>query len=151
MMGNHEVMKHIMKSEDFFGVDYAPPTPAPAKEHIIGEEDEEDQSQKHPVRRPPPFPGSKRPHPAHAHLMLKPPSQPAPKSSQQRSSSSSMAPPQSLPVKPVKLPSSSSAQAQRHKHQQQHQQQSSHPKLSPLKMPSGEKKPVKAPTNEVSQ
>ena len=32
----------ILNTPSYLGVDYAPPTPAPAREHIIGEEDEID-------------------------------------------------------------------------------------------------------------
>ena len=32
----------ILNTPSYLGVDYAPPTPAPAREHIIGEEDEMD-------------------------------------------------------------------------------------------------------------
>ena len=49
------------------GVDYAPPTPAPAREHIIGEEDEEENNQKPYIKKPPPpFPtsSSSRHHPS---------------------------------------------------------------------------------------
>lgn len=143
-MGDFKAAQSMMAMElhSFCGVDYAPPTPAPAKEHIIGEEDEEEPSHQPPPARPrpPPFP-SNRQHPSHMMgQILKPP---PPKSSRSSSggSSGSMAPPSSLPVKS-------------HKHQSQPsnnvpKKQPTQPKLSPLKMPSQEKKPV-APSNEVS-
>jgi len=136
------------------GVDYAPPTPAPAREHIIGEEDEEENNQKPYIKKPPPpFPtsSSSRHHPS---AMPRPPTSQTKHSSHKEKSSSlhhpskssswkgSMAPPQS-PSVPVKPPQP---------HKPPHQMSSVPPeassrknakqKPSPLKMPNDKKQSV---------
>jgi len=129
------------------GVDYAPPTPAPAREHIIGEEDEEENNQKPNIKKPPPpAPHSSRHHPS---ASLRPPSSQTKHSSHKDKSPSlhhpskssswkgSMAPPQSpsVPVKPPHKPPhqmSSVPEASSRK--------SSKQKPSPLKIQSNEKK-----------
>ena len=145
VLGDFKAAKPFVAMElhSFCGVDYAPPTPAPAKEHIIGEEDEEEPSHKPaPAKpRPSPFPSSRQ-HMGHMMGQILKPQPPPPKSSKSSSGGSgSMAPPSSLPVKSHKHQSQSSNSVPK--------KQPAQPKLSPLKMPSHEKKPV-APSNEVS-
>lgn len=140
----------ILNTPSYLGVDYAPPTPAPAREHIIGEEDEMDtaepvSSRSAPghIRKPsqPPAPrqlsgGSLRP-------PVNPPPVPKPPSSSQKPASGSwdapMAPPQ-LPTKSSHKPHQSSGNSS--KSDSQHPKKRSMPaqKLSPLTMPSSSKK-----------
>ena len=138
----------ILNTPSYLGVDYAPPTPAPAREHIIGEEDEIDtaepvssRSAPSHIRKPSqplaprqPSGGSLRP-PANPPPVLKPPS-----SSQKPATGSwdaPMAPPQ-LPTKSSHKPHQSSCA----KSDSQHPKKRPVPaqKLSPLTMPSNSKK-----------
>jgi len=131
----------ILNTPSYLGVDYAPPTPAPAKEHIIGEEDEVDTAEpvsRGHIRKPsqPPAPrqssaSSLRP-PAIPPPVAKPSSSLKPPSS---SRDNPMAPPH-LPNKPSpKLNQSSGA-----KSDLQHPKKRSAEKLSPLILPSNSKK-----------
>ena len=130
----------ILNTPSYLGVDYAPPTPAPAREHIIGEEDEVDTAE----------PVTSRSAPGHIRKSSQPPAQRQPSSSslrppanppQKAPSSSrkptpgtwdgSMAPPQfpSGPAKPKQSESVSQLSKKRPVK-----------KLSPIIMPSNSKK-----------
>ena len=139
----------LLNTQGYIGVDYAPPTPAPMRDHIIGEEDEDDSLHHKPfnVRKHPVTFSSQ----ARQHHMLGPPTNlppkkphPPPKVSSW-SSGSSMAPPQSpsVPVKPCNKhtqplsTASNNASSSTKKIVSQQKQ-----KLSPLKMPSNERKAI---------
>ena len=130
----------ILNTPSYLGVDYAPPTPAPAKEHIIGEEDEVDTAEpvsRGHIRKPSQPPAQRQP----SSSSLRPPAIPPPvakPSSSQRPPSGSreaMAPPH-LPKKPSpKLNQSAGA-----KNDSQHPKKRSAEKPSPLILPSNNKK-----------
>ena len=130
----------ILNTPSYLGVDYAPPTPAPAKEHIIGEEDEVDTAEpvsRGHIRKPSQPPAQRQP----SSSSLRPPAIPPPvakPSSSQRPPSGSreaMAPPH-LPKKPSpKLNQSAGA-----KNDLQHPKKRPAEKPSPLILPSNNKK-----------
>ena len=148
----------LLNTQGYIGVDYTPPTPAPAREHIIGEEDEEDTAHHKPVnvRKPPaPFPSQPRQHhmlgPPTTHPPKKP--HPPPKINSWGSGGGSMAPPQSpsIPVKPYNnkhqqppsnAPNTTSSSTKKPVSQPKQ-------KLSPLKMPSNEKKSAVTTQNSI--
>ena len=127
-------------------MDYQPPTPAPAQHHVIGEEDDDEvkvpakKPLGPPLPRPPPM--ARPPVPKQA---VRPPAKSWP--------SAPMAPPRALapPAKHPKPPgasqSQSQSQSQSHSQSQSSKQaaSSNKPRLSPLKMPSNDKKPSVLP------
>jgi len=149
VLGPIEDAHRIINKTSCFGVDYQPPTPAPAQQHVIGEEDDEEV--KPPVKKPlgPPLP--------RAPAMARPP--PFPKQPPRPPVNKSwapgpMAPPRALaPAKHHKLPGANQSQSQSQSHSQSQSSKpatsSNKPKLSPLKMPSNDKKPSVAPENSI--
>ena len=144
VLGPIEDAHRIINKTSCFGVDYQPPTPAPAQHHVIGEEEEEEL--KAPTKRPlgPPFP---RP-PGTARPLAKQPARPA-VSKSWSSVPGPMAPPRPLapPNKHQKLPGVSQSQSQSQSHKQS--AVANKPRLSPLKMPSNDKKPSSVPSEDI--
>ena len=146
MLGPIEDAHRIINKTSCFGVDYQPPTPAPAQHHVIGEEEEEEV--KVPAKKVlgPPLP--RGPAMARPHPVPKQPSRP-PVNKSWPSGPAPMAPPRSLapPSKHQKPPGASQSQTSGQSSKQP--APSSKPRLSPLKMPSNEKKPSSVPSENI--
>merc|ERR1719400_177025 len=131
VLGPIEDAHKIINKTSCFGVDYQPPTPAPAQHHLIGEEDEEDVKVPGVAKK---LLGPPNPRP------LRPPSstkQPARPPVSKAWGPGQMAPPKPMapPSKPQKPPGTSQSQNSKSA------PAAKPPRLSPLKMPSNEKKP----------
>ena len=139
----------ILNTPSYLGVDYAPPTPAPAREHIIGEEDEVDtaepviRSAREHIRKPSQPPAPRQPSGSSLRPPANPPPLPKPSSSSLKPPSGSwdapMAPPQ-LPTKPSHKPHQSSSGGAKSDTQHSKKRPLPSQKLSPLTMPSNNKK-----------
>ena len=131
VLGPIEDAHKIINKTSCFGVDYQPPTPAPTQHHLIGEEDEEDVKGAGATKKPlgPPNSRPLRP-PSSTKLPARPPVSKAWPAGQ-------MAPPKPMapPSKPQKPPGTSQSQNSKSA------PAAKPPRLSPLKMPSNEKKP----------
>ena len=132
VLGPIEDAHKIINKTSCFGVDYQPPTPAPSQHHLIGEEDDEDVKVPGVTKK---LLGPPQPRP------LRPPSStkqpPRPPVSKAWAPPGQMAPPKPMapPSKPHKP--SGTSQSQNSKSAPA----AKPPRLSPLKMPSNEKKP----------
>ena len=143
VLGPIEDAHRIINKTSCFGVDYQPPTPAPAQHHVIGEEDEEEV--KVPSKKVLGPPMSRAPALARPHQVPKQPPRP-PVSKSWPAGPAPMAPPRAVapPSKHGKAPGPSQAQGSGQSSKQT--TPSSKPRLSPLKLPSNDKKPSSVPS-----